>query len=137
MFRDEPGQRRHPHIQTELLEHVLLCWVVQCFLVRIPNTLDLNGLAERGIGFIPVGFIVPVIFIRQSVYHGVKGVVDLTSGQQVKRLHVQLVTDALLVRAGRGDQEEQRLLTGITGTFGKDIVKFSVWLGMNLIQHQT
>ena len=50
---------------------------------------------------------------------------------------MKLVADALLVRAGRGDQEEQRLLTGITGTFGKDIVEFSVWLGMNLIQHQT
>ena len=63
--------------------------------------------------------------------------VDLTSSQQVKSFHVKLVADALLVRAGRGDQEEQRLLTGITGTFGKDIVEFSVWLGMNLIQHQT
>ena len=50
---------------------------------------------------------------------------------------MELVADALLVRAGRGDQEEQRLFTGVTGTFGKDIVEFSVWLGMNLIQHQT
>ena len=79
----------------------------------------------------------PVIFICQSIDHGVKGVVDLTASQQVKGFHVELVADALLVRAGRGDQEEQRLLTGITGTFGKDIVEFSVWLGMNLIQHQT
>nr|DAY88116.1 MAG TPA: hypothetical protein [Caudoviricetes sp.] len=48
---------------------------------------------------------------------------------------MELVTDALLVRACRGDQEEQRLLTGITGTFSKDIVEFSVWLGVyaNLI----
>ena len=79
----------------------------------------------------------PVIFICQSIDHGVKGVVDLTSGQQVKCLHVKLVTDALLVRAGRGDQEEQRLFTGVTGTFGKDIVEFPVWLGMNLIQNKT
>ena len=50
---------------------------------------------------------------------------------------MELVTDALLVRAGRGDQEEQRLLTGITGAFGKDIIELSVGLGMNLIQHQT
>ena len=64
VFWDEPGQRGHPHIQTELLEHILLCRIVQCLLIRIPNTLDLNGLAERGIGFIPVRFVVPVIFIR-------------------------------------------------------------------------
>ena len=63
--------------------------------------------------------------------------VDLTSSQQVKGFHVELVADALLVRAGRGDQEEQRLFTGVTGTFGKDIVEFPVWLGMNLIQNKT
>ena len=103
MFRDESRQRGHPHIQTELLEHILLCRVIKCFLVRIPDTLDLDGLAERGIGFIPVGFIVPVIFICQSIDHGVKCVVDLTASQQVKRLHVELVADALFVRAGRGD----------------------------------
>ena len=137
VFRDKPGQRGHPHIQTKLLEHVLLCRVVQCFLVRIPDTLDLDGLAERGIGFIPVGFIVPVILIGQTIDHWVKGVVDLTAIQQIKCFHVQFVANALFIRAGRGDQEEQRLLTGITGTFGKDIVEFSVWLGMYLIQHQT
>ena len=79
----------------------------------------------------------PVILICQSIDHRIKGVVDLTSSQQVKGFHVELVADALLVRAGRGDQEEQRLLTGITGTFGKDIVEFSVWLSMNLIQNKT
>ena len=46
VFRDEPGQRGHPHIQTKLLEHVLLCRVVQCFLVCIPDTLDLDSLAQ-------------------------------------------------------------------------------------------
>ena len=46
MLRDEPGQRGYPHIQTELLEHVLLCRVVQCFLVGIPDTLNLDGLAQ-------------------------------------------------------------------------------------------
>lgn len=75
--------------------------------------------------------------ICQSIDHGVESVVNLAASQQVKGFHVELVTDALLVRACRGDQEEQRLLTGITGTFGKDIVEFSVWLGMNLIQNKT
>ena len=28
VFGNEPGQRRHPHIQTELLEYILLCRVV-------------------------------------------------------------------------------------------------------------
>ena len=46
VFRDESRQRGHPHIQTELLEHILLCRVIQCFLIRIPDTLDLDGLAQ-------------------------------------------------------------------------------------------
>ena len=46
VFRDEPGQRGHPHIQTKLLEYILLSRVVQCFLIRIPDTLDLNGLPQ-------------------------------------------------------------------------------------------
>ena len=46
VFRDKPGQRCNPHIQTKLLEHILLCRVVQCFLVRIPDTLYLDGLAQ-------------------------------------------------------------------------------------------
>ena len=78
----------------------------------------------------------PVIFIGQSVDHRVEGVVDLAVSQQVKGFHVQLIADALLVRAGRGDQEEQRLFTGITGTFGQNIVELAVGLGMDLIQHK-
>ena len=46
VFRDKSGQRGHPHIQTELLEYILLCWVVQCLLVSIPDALDLDGLSQ-------------------------------------------------------------------------------------------
>ena len=46
VFRDKPGQRGHPHVQTKLLEHILLCRVIQCFLICIPDTLDLNGLPQ-------------------------------------------------------------------------------------------
>ena len=46
VFRDKPSQRGHPHVQTKLLEHILLCRVIQCFLICIPDTLDLNGLPQ-------------------------------------------------------------------------------------------
>ena len=78
----------------------------------------------------------PVILVRQTVDHRVKGVVNLTAVQQIKCLHVQLVANALLIRTSRGDQEEQRLLTGITRAFGKDIVELAVWLGVYLIQDE-
>ena len=79
----------------------------------------------------------PVILIGQTIDHRVKGVVNFPTVQQVKGFHVQLIADTLLVRAGRGNQEEQRLFTGVTGTFGQDIVELAVGLGMDLIQHQT
>ena len=79
----------------------------------------------------------PVIFIGQSIDHRVECVVYLATGKKIKGFHMQLIADALLVRAGRGDQEEQRLFTGITGTFGQDIVELAVGLGMDFVQHQT
>ena len=78
----------------------------------------------------------PVIFIGQSIDHRIECVVYLATGKKVKGFHVQLIADALLVGACRGDQEEQRLFTGITGTFGQNIVELAVGLGMDLIQHK-
>ena len=135
MFRDKPGQGCHPHIQTELLEHVLLRRVVQRIPVHIPHTVDLDGLAEGGVGLVPVGFIMPVLVIPQTINHRVKGVVDLPAVQDVQCLGMQLVADALLVGTGRGDQEVQRLFTGVTGAFGQDIVELAVGLGMDFVQH--
>ena len=62
--------------------------------------------------------------------------VDLSAVQDVQSLHVQLVTDGFLIRTGCGDQEEQGLLSGITGAFGQDIVELAVWLGMYFVQHK-
>lgn len=78
----------------------------------------------------------PVIFIGQSIDHRIECVVYLATGKKVKGFHMQLIADALFVGAGRGDQEEQRLFTGVTGTFGQNIVELAVGLGMDLIQHK-
>ena len=50
---------------------------------------------------------------------------------------MQLVADAFLICSCCSNQEEQRLFSGIAGTFGQNIVELSVWLGMYLIQNQT
>lgn len=46
VFRDKPGQRGHPHIQTKLFEYVLLCRVVQGFPVSVPDALNADGLSQ-------------------------------------------------------------------------------------------
>ena len=78
----------------------------------------------------------PVLIVPEAVDHRVKGVVDLPAVQDIQRLGMQLVADALLVGAGRADQEVQRLFTGIAGAFGQDIVELSVGLGMDFVQNE-
>ena len=49
---------------------------------------------------------------------------------------VKLITNGVGIISSCGNQKVQGLFSGITGTFGKNIVEFSVWLGMYLIQYQ-
>ena len=49
---------------------------------------------------------------------------------------MQLVADAVFVGASGGDDEEQRLLTGIAGAFGQHVIELAVGLGVYLVKHQ-
>ena len=49
---------------------------------------------------------------------------------------MQFITDTFLIRPGRGDDKKQRLLTGVTGAFGHDIIEFPVRLGVDLIKDE-
>ena len=137
MLRNEPGQARHPHIETELFKHIFFRRVLQCVPVHIPDTLNLDGLTERRVCFIPVLFIMPVIIVLQTVDDRIEGVVNLPSLQDIQCFHMELIADTFPVRPRCGNQEIQRLLTGIAGSFGKDIIELPVWLRMNLVQHKT
>ena len=61
----------------------------------------------------------------------------LPSVHNIQRLGVQFIADALLIRSGRGDNKKQRLLTGIAGAFGHNVIEFPVRLGMDLIKDET
>ena len=61
--------------------------------------------------------------------------VDLASLDDVLGFLVNLIADGLCIVAGRGDEEIQRLHTGIAGAFRHDIKEFAIWLGMQLIEH--
>ena len=50
---------------------------------------------------------------------------------------MQFIADAVLVVAGCGDDEKERLLPGITGSFGQDIVELPVWLCVDFIKDKT
>ena len=63
--------------------------------------------------------------------------VDLPACHDIQRLGVQLITDALLIRTCGRDQEIQRLLSGITGALGQNILQLPVRLGMYLVQDES
>ena len=72
----------------------------------------------------------------QAIDHGVKGGILLPPCHQIQDLGVQFVANAVLVIARRGDDEKERLLPGITGAFGQDIVELPVWLGVDFVKYQ-
>ena len=136
VFRDKTGQAGHPHVQTKLLEHIFLRRIVQRLPVHVPHPVDLDGLAQTGIGLVPVLLGVPVIVIGKAVDHRVKGRVDFPSRQNVLRLLMQLVADGLAVGSGCGNQEVQRLFPGVAGAFGEHVVELSVGLCVQLVEHE-
>ena len=136
LFRYPADAGRSPDIQSELFEHILLGRILDSVLVRFPDAVDLDGVAKGRIRFVPVGFICPVRFPFQAIDNGVKGVVFLSARHQVKGLCVQLIADTVLVVARRRDDEEERLLPGIAGAFGQDIIELAVRLGVDFVKDQ-
>ena len=63
--------------------------------------------------------------------------IRLPSIHNIQRLGVQFIADALLIRSGRGYNKKQRLLTGIAGAFGHNVIEFPVRLGMDFIKDET
>ena len=61
--------------------------------------------------------------------------VDFSPLDNVLGLLVDLVADGLRIITGRGDEKIQRLHTGIARAFCHDIEEFTVWLGVQLIEH--
>ena len=63
--------------------------------------------------------------------------VDLPTLDDVLGLLVDLVADGLRIVASRGNEEVQRLHTGIAGALGHDIKELTIRLGVQLIEHHT
>ena len=61
--------------------------------------------------------------------------VDLAPLDDVLGLLVDLIADGFRIVAGRGDEEIQRLHTGVAGAFGHNIKELAVRLGVQLIEH--
>ena len=63
--------------------------------------------------------------------------VDLATLNDIFCFLMYLIADGLRIIAGCGNEEIQRLHTGIAGAFGHDIKEFAVGLGVQLIEYHT
>ena len=61
--------------------------------------------------------------------------VDLSPGNDVLGFLVYLIADGLCIIARCGDEEIQRLHSGVAGAFGHNIKQLAVWLCMQLVKH--
>ena len=136
VLRDPCHGAAYPLVKTKLSEDILFGRVLKRLAVGITHTVDLDGLSERGIGLIPVCLIIPIITILQTENHGIEGRVDALARQNVGGLGMILITDAVAVCTCRGDQEVERLGTGITGALGQHIHQIAVGLCVELVQHK-
>ena len=126
-----------PLVQAKLAEGVLFTGVLLCRLAGVFDLIDADRDAEGRIGFLPNLRVRPVVTFIRTVDNGVKGVVDLPSGNDVLRLLMYLIADGLRIIARRGDQKIQWLHSGITGTFGHNIKQLAVGLGVQLVEYHT
>ena len=55
--------------------------------------------------------------------------------QNILRFLVDFIADAVGIRSGCGNQEIQRLHSGIAGTFGHNIKQFPIGLRVKFIEH--
>ena len=136
LFRYPADAGRSPDIEPELLKDILFRRIFDSIPIGFPDAINLNGMPQRRIGFVPIGFIRPVFLMFQAIDHGVKGGIFLPARHQVQGLCVQFIADAVLVVACRGDDEEEWLLPGIAGALGQDIIELAVRLGVDFVKDQ-
>lgn len=61
--------------------------------------------------------------------------VDLASLDDILCFLVDLIADGLCIVAGRGDEEIQRLHTGVAGAFGHDVKELAIGLRVQFVEH--
>lgn len=92
-----------------------------------------TAMPSDGFAFHPDLRIRPILRCFSSVNDRIEGV-DL-SAVNVLRLLVTSVADGIRIISGSGDQEIQRLHSGVAGAFGHNIKEFSVRLSVQLVKY--
>ena len=136
LFHRHPTHRLfYPLIQTQLPKRIFLTGSFLCRITRSYNFIHSNCLVEGWICLFPNLRVSPIFRFICTINNRIESRIMLSAFQNVLCLLMYLIADAVSVRSGSGNQEIQRLHSGITGTFSHDIKELSVRLRMKLIKH--
>ena len=136
LFHRHPTHRLfYPLIQTQLPKGVLFAGSLLCRITRSHHLIHSNGFIQTWVCLFPHLWVSPVLGFICSIDNRIESRIMLSAFQNVLCFLVNFIADAVGVRSGSGNQEVQRLHSGIAGTFGHNIKQLSVRLRMQFIKH--
>ena len=124
-------------IESELPEGVFFGRVLLGRFASGLYFIDANRNAKGGIRFLTDLRVCPVILLGSAIDNRIEGRVNFSTFEDILCLLVGFVADGVGVGTGSGDQEIQRLHSGVTGAFGHNIKEFSIRLRVQLIKYHT
>ena len=122
-------------VQPQLPEGVFFSRILLCRFTGRLHLVDTYRDIQRRIRLLPDFRVRPVICFIGAIDHRIKCRINLAAFQNILRLLMRFITDAVCIRAGSRDQEIQRLHPGITGTLRHYIKKLPIRLRMQFIKH--
>ena len=127
----------YPLIQTQLPKRIFLARCFLCRVTRSHHLIHADGLIQTWVCFFPNLRVSPVLRFICSINDRIESRIVLSAFQNVLCLLMYLIADAIGIRSGCGNQEIQRLHSGIAGAFGHNIKQLSVRLRMQFIKHNS
>ena len=122
-------------VQAELPKGILFAGILSGRFAGGSDLVDPDRDTQRRVGFPPDLRVRPVLGFIRAIDHRVEGRVDLPALKDVLGLLVRLVANGVGVGPGSGNQEVQRLHSGIARALGHDIKELPVGLRVQLVEH--
>ena len=125
----------YPLIQTQLSKSIFFTGSFLCRITRRHHLIHSDGFVQTWICFFPHLWIRPVLGFICTIDNRIESWIMFSAFQNVFRLLVYLIADAVGVCSSCGDEKIQRLHSGIAGALCHNIEQLSVRLRMQFIKH--
>ena len=125
----------YPLAEPKLPEQILLGGVLPGAFAGRFQLFYIHRNSKGGVGLFPDLRGSPIVGLIRTINHRIKGGVDFPAIQNIPRLLVNLIADAVHVIARRGNEKIERLLSGVAGAVGHNIIELPVWLGVQLVKY--